>query len=177
MFRRFSAISFQKQRNVQTAWPSVRTIFSKILSAFKQNSWVFWITKYRPDMLPRRPDGLQRLPKQCQLLKFNSVLNNDWSGLRMVLLWRLNIFIVISKTLRGIRTPSKARSDGCTGIDCFVFDFARTLHGHLLEACDQLLSLIWTLSEYMKILNWKTNHPVNLQPIHKVLLLSRILPT
>jgi hypothetical protein len=51
--------------------------------------------------------------------------------------------------------PSKARPDGCTGTGCFVLNFARTLHGHLLEVCDQLLCLIWTLSEYMKILNWK----------------------
>jgi len=55
----------------------------------------------------------------------------------------------------GVQTPSKAHPDGCTGTGCFVSDFARTLHGHFVEACDQLLSLIWTLSEYMKILNWK----------------------
>jgi hypothetical protein len=49
----------------------------------------------------------------------------------------------------------------------FVLDFARTLRGHLEEAYDQLLFLIWSLSEYMKILNWKPtillkrNHYIN----------------
>jgi len=61
----------------------------------------------------------------------------------------------ICKTLQGVQTPSKARPDNCTGTGCFVLDFARTLHKHLLEASDQLLSLIWSLSENMKILNWK----------------------
>jgi hypothetical protein len=88
-------------------------------------------------------------------MKFNSVLNNDWPSVQMLVLWRPDVFIVICKTLRSVRTPSKACPESCTGTSCFVLDFARTLHGHLLEACHQLLCLIWTLSEYMKILNWK----------------------
>jgi len=135
------------------AWPSVQMVLTKILSAFERNSGIFWNTWHRLDVLPPRPEGLQRLPKQCRLLKSNSLLNTDWPSILTVLLWHLDFFIINCWTLRGIRTPSKACLDGCTGIDCFVLDFARTLHGHLLWACDQILSLIWTLSEYMKILN------------------------
>jgi hypothetical protein len=105
--------------------------------------------------MQHHPDGLQRLPKQCRLLKSNSVLNHDWPSVRTVLLWRPDVFIILCKILWGVRTPSKALPDSCTGTGCFVLDFARTLHGHLLEACDQLLSLIWTLFEYMNILDWK----------------------
>jgi len=45
-----------------------------------------------------------------------------------------------------------------------AWNYGRTLHGHLLEACDQSHALIWTLSEYIKILNkhqsscLKSNH-------------------
>jgi hypothetical protein len=113
---------YHYQVHVRTAWPSIRTVFTKILSAFEQNSGIFWNTGHRLD-------SLQRLPKQCRLMKSNSLLNTDWPSVRMVLL-------VIYKTLWGVRTPSKARPDGCTGTSCFLLDFARTLHGHLLEACD-----------------------------------------
>jgi hypothetical protein len=39
--------------------------------------------------------------------------------------------------LRGVRTPLKARPNGFTGTDFFVLEFARNLHGYLLETCDQ----------------------------------------
>jgi len=46
------------QVHVRTTWPSVQTVFAKILSAFERNSGIFWNTGHRPDMLPRRPNGL-----------------------------------------------------------------------------------------------------------------------
>jgi len=98
---------------VRTAWPSVRTVFAKIFSSFERNSRIFWNTGHRPDVLPRHPVGLQRLPKQCRLLKSNSLLNTDWPSVRTVLLWRPDVFIIISWTLRGVRTLSKARPNGC----------------------------------------------------------------
>jgi len=69
-------------------------VFAKILSAFERKSGVYlnyWIssgrvakssgwsanTEHRSDMLPSRLDGLQRLPKQCQFLKTDSLLNTD----------------------------------------------------------------------------------------------------
>jgi len=30
-------------------------------------------TRHRPDVMPSRPDGLQILPKQCQLLRIDSL--------------------------------------------------------------------------------------------------------
>jgi len=66
--------------------------------------------------MPRRPDGLQRLLKQCRLLKSNSLLKTDWPGVRAVLLWRPEVFIVICWTLKGVQTPSKARPDYCTSV-------------------------------------------------------------
>jgi hypothetical protein len=74
------------QAYVETAWPSVRTVFAKILSAFERNSEIFWNTGHRPDVLPCRSNGLQRLPKQCRLLKLNSLLNIDWPSVQTVLL-------------------------------------------------------------------------------------------
>jgi hypothetical protein len=73
-------------------------------------------------------------------------------AVRTVLLYHLDVFKANCWILRGVRTPSKARQDGCTGTDWFGLEFVRTLHGHLLEACDQSHALIWTLSEYM---NWE----------------------
>jgi hypothetical protein len=66
------------QVHIWTAWPSVQTVFAKILSTFKRNSGIFWNTGHRLDLLPRHPDGLQRLPKQRRLLKSNFLLNTDW---------------------------------------------------------------------------------------------------
>jgi methylase of polypeptide subunit release factors len=56
--------------------------------------------------------------------------------------------------------PSEACPDGCTGTGCFALEFARTLYEYLLDACDLSHALICTLSEYMKILNLRTDHPV-----------------
>jgi hypothetical protein len=137
---------------VRTTWPSVRTVFAKILSAFERNSGIFWTIGHRSDVLPRLLDGLQRLPKQCRILKSNSLLNTDWPSVRTVLLWHPNSFIVICWTLRSVRTPSKARPEGCTGTGWFGLEFVRNLHGHILEACDQSHALKWTLFEYMKTL-------------------------
>jgi hypothetical protein len=66
--------------------------------------------------MPRRPDGLQRLSKQCRLLKSNSLLKTDWPGVRTVLLWRPEVFIFICWTLRGVQTSLKARPDDCTSV-------------------------------------------------------------
>jgi hypothetical protein len=44
------------------------------------------------------------------------------------------------------------------------------IHEYLRDACDQSHALICTLSEYMKILNLRTDYPVKLQPLHKVFL-------
>jgi hypothetical protein len=74
------------QVHIRTAWPSVRTVFAKILFTFERNSGIFWTTGHHPDVLPRRPKGLQRLPKQCRLLKLNTLLNTDWPSVRTVLL-------------------------------------------------------------------------------------------
>jgi hypothetical protein len=66
--------------------------------------------------------------------------------------------------------PSKARPDGCTGNGCFALEFTRTLHEYLQDACDKSHDFVCTLSEYMKILNLRTDHPVKSQPLHKVFL-------
>lgn len=90
------------QVHVRTGWPSFWTAFAKILSTFEWNFGIFWNTGHHPDVLPCRPDGLQRLLKQCRLLKSNSLLNTDWPSFRTVLLWRPTVFIIICWTLRGI---------------------------------------------------------------------------
>jgi len=80
------------QVHVQTAWLSVRAVFTKILFGFERKSRIFWNTGHHPDVLPRRLDGLQRLPKFCRLLKSNSLLNTDRPSVRTVLLWRPDAF-------------------------------------------------------------------------------------
>jgi hypothetical protein len=79
---------------VQTAWPSVQTVFAKILSEFERKSEVIWTTGHRLDVLPSHQDGLQRLPKQCRFLKTDSLLNTDWLSFRTVLLWHPDVFNV-----------------------------------------------------------------------------------
>jgi hypothetical protein len=161
---------------VRTTWPSVRMVFVKIISAFERNSEIFWNTGHRLDVLPCCPNGLLRLPKQCRLLKSNSLLNTDWPSVRTVLLWRPDVFIVICWTLRGFRTPSKARPDGCTGTDCFELEIAWNLHGHFLR---NLWPYTWHEMRhcpyYLKTLN-RTDNPVKKQPLHKVFLSIRMLP-
>jgi hypothetical protein len=152
------------------AWQSVRTIFAKILSAFERN---FGFEK------------LDIVRTCCHVVRTacrdfpNSV--NFWNPTPCWILIDLasrqccpDVFIVICWTLRGILMPSKAYPDGYIGTGCFFLDFARTLHGHLLEACDQILSMIWTLSEYMKILNWKPTILLNCNHYIKCFCLCRM---
>jgi len=209
---RFSAISFQKQRN---------SIFIKFTSG---------------------RSSLETFPHSNGTLEYSEILDiirmccyvirtacrdipnnvNFWNS--------TPCWTMIDQASR--RCCSDVRTSSSFSVrHCGVSDFGRTLHGHLLEACDQLLSLIWTLSEYLKILNWKptimlicnyyikcfcrpdrlfclgfckdsswtssrslwsvtffdlnivwihedselkTDHHVNLQPLHKVFLSSRI---
>jgi len=148
----------------------VWTVFTKILSAFERNSGIFWNTRHRSGMLPRRPNGLQRLPKQCRLLKSNSLLNTDWPSILTVLLWRPDGFIVICWTLRSIRTPSKAHSDGCTGTGCFCLEFCNDSSWTSLSNLGSVivfdLIIVW-IHEDSKL---KTDHSVKTQPLHKVFL-------
>jgi hypothetical protein len=146
----------------------VRTIFTKILSAFERKSGIFWNTGHRPDVLPCRPDGLQRLPKQCWLLKSNSLLNTDWPSVQTVLLWCPDVFIIICWTLRGIRTPSKAFLDGCTGTGCFSLGFCK-------DSSWTSLRSFWSVIVFDLIIVWihedselKIDLPVKMQPLHKV---------
>jgi len=93
--------------------------------------------------LPRRPNGLQRLPKQCRLLKSNSLLNTDWPRVWTMLLWLPDVFIVICWTLRGVRTPSKA----CVGWLQELAVLTWKLHGIFmdifLETCDHIQGMKW----------------------------------
>jgi hypothetical protein len=155
------------------AWPRVQTVFAKMLSVFERNSGIFWTTGHHPDVLPRRPSGLQRLPKQCRLLKSDSLLNTDWPRVRKVLLWHPDGFIVIYWTLRDVRTPSKARPDSCTGTSCFSLGFCKD------SSCTSLSSL-WSIIVFDLIIvcihedsELKTYHPVKTQPLHKVFLFYR----
>jgi hypothetical protein len=47
-----------------------------------------------------RPDVLQRLLKQCRLLKSNSLLNTDWRGVRTVLFWHPDRVALMSGRLQ-----------------------------------------------------------------------------
>jgi len=87
-----------------------------------------------------------------------------------VLLWHPDGFIIICWTLRSVRTPSKARSDGCTGIDCFCLGFCK-------DSSWTSLSSLWSVIVFDLIIVWihedsklKTDHPVKTQPLHKVFL-------
>jgi hypothetical protein len=121
-------------------------------------------------VLPRCPDVLQRLPKQCRLLKSNSLLNTDWPGVRTVLLWRPDGFIVICWTLRRVRTPSKACLDGCTRTNCFCLGFCKDSSWTSLRSLwsDIVFNLIifWIHEDF----EFKTDHPVKTQSLHKVFL-------
>jgi len=143
------------QVHVRTAWPSVRTVFAKILSLFDRNSGIFWNTGLHSDVFPCCLDGLQRLPKQFRLLKSNSLLNIDWPSVWTMLLWCPDGFIVICWTLRSVRMPSKARSDGCTGTDCFCLLFCKDSSWTSLSSLWSVIVFDLIIAEYVKILNWK----------------------
>jgi hypothetical protein len=121
-------------------------------------------------VLSRHPDGLQRLSKQCRLLKSNSLLNTDWPSVRTMLVWRKDGFIVICWTLRSVWTPSKARPDDCIGTGCFCLGFCK-------ESSWTSLSRLWSVIVFDLIIVWihedselKTDHPIKMQPLHKVFL-------
>jgi hypothetical protein len=104
---------------VRTAWPSVRTVFAKIFSSFERNSRIFWNTGHRPDVLPRHPDDFPNSvdfwnPTPCWILI-------DLASGRCC----SDVFIVICWKLRGVRTPSKARSNDCTGTGYFCLGFCK----------------------------------------------------
>lgn len=80
---------------------------------------------------------------------------------------RLQCFIC--KTLRGVRTPSKARPDGCTGTGWSDLKIAWNLHGYLLR---NLWPYTWHemghCPYYLNTLN-RTDNPVKKQLLHKVI--------
>jgi hypothetical protein len=61
----------------------------------------------------------------------------------MMLLCRSDVFKANCWTLRGVRTPSKARPDGCIETCCSDLEIAWNLHGHLLETCDHTHGMKW----------------------------------
>jgi len=79
----------------------------------------------------------------------------------------------ICKTLRGVRMPSKARLDGCTGTGCSDLKIAWNLHGHLLR---NLWPYRWhemrDCPYYLKTLN-RIENPVKKQPLHKVFFVNQ----
>jgi hypothetical protein len=89
-------------------------------------------------------------------------IGEAWPSVRTMLLWCPDIFNAEASRHCGVSGRLKmARLDGCTGTGFSVFsvlEFARNLHGHLLETCDQSHVLKWTLSIYMKTLK-RTDHP------------------
>jgi len=114
---------------VRTAWPSVQTVFTEILSAFEQNFGVIWIAVYRLEMLPSRPDGLQIMNivrTWCRVIRteyWNFQIHVDfWEQTSCrILIDRASgrcgfdvrtSSMFIYRTLRGVQTPSKARPDG-----------------------------------------------------------------
>jgi hypothetical protein len=149
---------------VRTAWPSIWTVFAKILSAFEQKSGVIWITGYRLDVLPSRSDGLQRLPKQCWLLKYTPCwILIDLASERCCSEVQTSSMFVY-KTLRGVRTSSKACPNGCTGTGWFNLFFAMD------SSCISSRSL-WTVNVWIyEDSDLKTNCHVKTQPLHKVFL-------
>jgi hypothetical protein len=108
-----------------------------------------------------RPDGLQRL--DIVLTDYRNFPNSvdfweqtpywiliDWASGRCCFdVWTSSLFIC--KTLRGVRTPSKARLDGCTGTGWFVLVFA-------MDASWVCSRSLWTVNVSMyKDSNLKTD--------------------
>jgi hypothetical protein len=54
-------------------------------------------------------------------------------AVRTVLLYHPDIFKANCWTLWGVRTPSKARPDGCIGTGCSDLEIAWNLYGHLIR--------------------------------------------
>jgi hypothetical protein len=79
----------------------------------------------------------------------------------------------ICKTLRGIRTHSKARPDGCTGTGCCATVRTGLLQGLFMDIFKQLVIsyCIWFdhCLNNVKILIWKPTVLLT-QPLHKVFL-------
>jgi len=103
------------QVHVKTAWPSVRTVFAKLLSAFERNSRIFWNIGHRPGVLPRHPTACRNFSTSVDFWNPTPC----WTMIDLASWWCCSDVrvssIVICKTLSGVRTPSKARPDGCTG--------------------------------------------------------------
>jgi hypothetical protein len=149
---RFSAISFQKQRN---------SIFIKFTSG---------------------RSSLETFPHSNGTLEYSEILDiirmccyvirtacrdipnnvNFWNS--------TPCWTMIDQASR--RCCSDVRTSSSFSVrHCGVSDFGRTLHGHLLEACDHTffdLNIVW-IHEDSEL---KTDHHVNLQPLYKVFLSS-----
>jgi hypothetical protein len=159
----------------------VRTVFTEILSAFEQNSEVIWITVYRQDVLPSRPGGLQIMNivrTWCRVVQ-----TEYWNFPNSVDFWEktsCRILIdrasgrcgsdvrtspmFIYRTLRGVRTPSKARPDGCTRTGSIDLIFAQDSSWITSKS-------LWTVDVWIyEDSNLKTDYPVKMQPLQKVFL-------
>jgi hypothetical protein len=122
------------------------------------------------DVLPRHPDSLQRHPKQCRLLKSNSLLNTDWPIVQTVLLWCLDVFNVYLYDTAGRPDAFKGTSGRlhrsrlfCLG---FCKDFSWTFCRSLWSVIVFDLSTVW-IHENSEL---KIDYPVKTQPLHKVFL-------
>jgi hypothetical protein len=171
----------QKQRISYPYQVCIRTVFTEIFSAFERNSGVIWITVYRPDVFPSRPDGLQIMNivrTWCRVIRteyWNFPISVDFweqASCRILIdrasgrcgsdIRTLSMFIC--RTLRGIRTPSKARPDGSIGTGSIDLIFAQDsswITSRSLWTVD-----VWIYEDY----NLKTDYPVEMQPLQNVFL-------
>jgi hypothetical protein len=132
------------------SWPSVRTVFAITHFCVRTEHWN--ILKYwTASGCVATSSGQPVVTSQTVLtaeIQLCVEIGEAWPSVR-----KCCLDVQTSSTVKLLDTTG--RPDGCTGTGWFGLKFARTLHGHLLEACDQSHALIWTLSEYMKILNWE----------------------
>jgi len=123
---------YHYQVHVQTAWPSVRTVFV--------------VSPFRPRKGNSKYSGMLDIVRTSCKNFINSI--DCWNptpcrNLRS-LTYRPDDVALTSRrlqrwsfwTLRGVRTPSKARPDGCTGTDYSDLKIIWNLHGHLLRTCN-----------------------------------------
>jgi hypothetical protein len=163
------------------AWPSVWTVFTEIFSAFEQNSGVIWITLYHSDVLPSRQDDLQIMNivrTWCRVVRtkyWNFPIRIDFweqTSCRILIDWASRrcgsdvrtSSMFICRTQRGVRTPSKARLDGCTRTGSIDLIFAQNSSWITSRS-------LWTVDVWIyEDSNLKTDYPVKMQPLQKVFL-------